>query len=162
MSCCLASQLSCCVFIKKYKYIPSQLVAYLSSWGLPTLAVPYNKIFPIQLAFDFKKLEIICKPRRMKCFKTILSNSFFPPRLMFLQLARLGFMFTCSQSTKTNILLCLIKSTVIGYYSATTSLYLHYIATIFVINCHIIYKLLSTKKHSYLFYVEFSSLPISS
>ena len=47
--------------------------------GLPTLAVPYNKILPIFLAFDFKELQIICKPRHMKCFQTIFSNTFFPP-----------------------------------------------------------------------------------
>ena len=71
---CLASYQLACVFVNKY-----------------TLAVAYNKIFPILLAFSFKELEIICKPKHMKSFQTILLNTFSLPRLMFLQLAR------CSQ-----------------------------------------------------------------
>ena len=110
----LASKLSCCF----YKYIANQLARYLSLWVtgyLGTLALQLdadvlcvatlNKILPILLAFDFREQQIICKPRYMKCFQTIFSNTFFPPRLMLLslasldsylasQLASLGFMFT--------------------------------------------------------------------
>ena len=55
-----------------------------SHHGLATLSVPYNRILFILLAFNFKELHIICKPRHMKCFQTIFSNTFFLPRLMFL------------------------------------------------------------------------------
>ena len=111
MSCYLASQLSCCVY--QYKYIRlsylssmlSYLIAMLSfiMGYLPTLAVPFNKIFPILLAFDLKELQIICKPRHMKCFQTIFSNSYLATDLatffpMFLQLARLDLMFTCRKN----------------------------------------------------------------
>ena len=75
-----------------------------------TLAVPYNKIFSILLACDFKELQIICKPRHMKCFQTNFQiATFSAPTIdvslldreieMFLYLVQLGqisdIMFTC-------------------------------------------------------------------
>ena len=65
------------------------IASYLSAWvSYLTLAVPYNKISPILLAFNFKELQNVCKPRYMKYFQTIFSNSYFFPtneeRLMFL------------------------------------------------------------------------------
>ena len=66
-------------------------------YGLPTLAVPYNKLFPILVAFDFKGLQIICNPRRMKCFQTIFSNTYFVPTTTDVSL-RLGLMFTCRKN----------------------------------------------------------------
>ena len=54
---------------------------YLSSHGLPTLAAAFNEILLILLAFDFKELQITCKPRHMKCFQTIFSNSYLATEL---------------------------------------------------------------------------------
>ena len=70
--------------------------------GLPILAVTFNKILLILLAFDFKELQIICKPRHMKCFQTIFSNSYLLTSSYFfpdVSLARLGLMFTCRKNT---------------------------------------------------------------
>ena len=67
--------------------------------GLPTLAVPYNKIFLILLALYFKEPQIICKLSYMKCFKTIFSNSYFLPTTIDVSLGtRLDLMFTCRKS----------------------------------------------------------------
>ena len=68
--------------------------------GYLPLAVHYNKIYPILLAFNFKELQIICKPRHTKCFQAIFQiATFFPPQFMFLYLARLGLMSTCKKNT---------------------------------------------------------------
>ena len=88
MSCYLASQLSCCVYRYKYSY---KAIFFIK-------AKQPNKIFPILLAFDLKELQIICKPRHMKCFQTIFSNSYLLTSSYFfpdVSLARLGLMFTC-------------------------------------------------------------------
>ena len=85
----LSSYLRCCVLsINTYNIA-------IFHHGLPTLAVPYDKILPILVAFDFKELQIICKSRYMKCFQTVFSSnsSFFLPNVNA-SLARLDLMFT--------------------------------------------------------------------
>ena len=82
--------------------INNQLQLAILRHGLPTLAAPYNKIFPTLPTFDFKQLEIICEPRNIKCFQTIFSNSFYPARLKFLQLAsQLLGQISCSHAEQT-------------------------------------------------------------
>ena len=68
MSCYLANWLSCCVY-------------QISN-------VKYQKLsnIPFLLAFNLKELQIICKPRYLKCFQTIPSNSYLDlaSQLLFL------------------------------------------------------------------------------
>ena len=79
-------------------YINKYLASFHQHHGLATLAVSYNTIFPILFAFNFKEQQTICKPRYMKCFQAIFSNTFFLPQLMFFWL---GARVWCSHAEET-------------------------------------------------------------
>ena len=57
------------------------IYSYLSWVSYPSCN---NKIFPILTSIRFTEQQSFCKPRHIKRFETIFSNTFFLRRLMFL------------------------------------------------------------------------------
>ena len=75
-------------------YINKYLASFHHHHGLATLAVSYNTIFPILLAFNFKKQQTICKPRHTNNF-----FKYFFPASIDIPLAKwAGLRFTCRRN----------------------------------------------------------------